>query len=209
MRLAFACMALICLVLAGCVAKPPLPPPGARGGAVFHLWDADGGEPVGILASAVLHRGGFDQTNAGRLELSDLTIRLPFGRGIDGGILLVRSPSAEIDLANRDAEQVTLRTPVQICGVWQGSPMTGRADSAQIDRAARTLTMLGVELVHQGAVTITDRATITDPGQGRERRMTTGSIQKLPAPPAVAGALAALPTPLIVPPLRLERSRAK
>jgi hypothetical protein len=205
MRLALARTALVCVVLAGCVAKPPLPPPGARGGAVFHLWDTAGGEPVGILASAVLHRGGFDRSNSGRLELSDLTIRLPFGKGNDGGILLVRSPSAEIDLANRDAEQVTLRTPVQFCGIWMDSPMTGRADSAVIDRAARTLTLRGVELVHQGAVTITDRATITDLGQDAERRMTTGSIEKLSAPPAVAGALAALPTPLLVPPLRLQR----
>jgi hypothetical protein len=197
------CLLLVIATLAGCGGvTAPLPSPGARGGAVFHLWEVGQGEPVGVLADGVIPHG----LEFSRVDLDRIVVRLPLGAQGRDGMLVVTSPLADVEPSDgaRGPGRITLHTPVHLVGILQGAALSGRADTAVIDRATRTLTMTNLELVHLGTITRAEVATVD-----QHRQLRASRLAKLAAPPAVAGALAALPVGLPIPPLRLALPEAR
>ena len=200
--------------LAGCGSKPPLPPPGTRGGALFQMWMEGGGEPHQALAEEVRPNSiRFDD-----LDLRKVVIRIAIDAKNGGGVLCIRSPQAFWHQRGNNGEggRLELVGPVHLAGIQGGGPLLGRADSARLDRVSQTLVFENLEYVHLGTITfathaISQRTDFRDDrsrsgtSQDRARwiRLRGPSSRSSDPPPAMTAALAALPTGVILPDLRI------
>ncbi len=213
MRLIAICLVLA-LMLTSCGSKPPLPPPGTRGGALFQMWMEGGGEPHQALAEEVRpHSIRFDD-----LELRWVLIRIAIDARNGGGVLCIRSPQAFWRQRGSHGEggRLELLGPVHLAGIQGGGPLMGRADSARLDRVSQTLVFENLEYIHLGTIAfathaISQRADFRDDraragtSQDRTRwiRLRGPSSRSSDPPPAMTAALAALPTGVILPDLRI------
>jgi hypothetical protein len=175
------------LALTGCGADaPPLPPPGASGTVVFHLWDARLDRPTVVVAERVRQEGfRFDL-----LELEPVSMRL----ALPEGDIAVEAPSATW-AATGGQGTLTLAGPVRLAGTYRQKPLFGRAESARVDQARRTLLLDQFELYHDGARL---RAPVAELREDRTIALPAGAEQD-EIPPWLAASFAPLPSPLVLP----------
>jgi hypothetical protein len=183
-------------IVSGCGEKESLPPPGSEGLVVVHWWDEQGGLPAYLQAERVMQKGSkFEE-----LEFITVLMRLP-GRG---GVVYVSAPRAHYQ---RDAkEEVVLSAlkdqpvdgPVRFLGTFDGDVFIGRADRAVFEETTRRMRLENVEMVYQG---LRERTTYVEIGE--EREIPYGKLERMSNAPALTAALGALPSPLVLPPVRI------
>lgn len=191
-------MLLLGLVLVGCSVDTDLPPPGAEGPIVVRQWDAQGQRAV-VLKSRTLRQAGAFATGLDQdLDLDGVLVRAP----LDQGVFIAAAPSARYTPKSRPTAVLPgVGAPadavVTVSGVWQGSPVIGRATRAVYDEPDRSLTLTDLELCHLGVWSRHDRAVLrTDRGLDL-----LGARKARRAPLGVVAALAALPDGLDIPEL--------
>lgn len=186
----------LALVLGGCGAPDDLPAPGADGLVVVHWWDEKkGGPPAYLQAEKVSQK----DAEFGSLEFSQVMMRLPG----EGGAVYVMAPLATY---NRGAaEEITLGAdpqrpvdgPVRFIGLWDGDFFVGRAAKGVFEEKTNRMRLEQVEIIAKGVRQRTAWAAIT-----QTQSIPFGELVRLPDAPSVTAALAALPSPLVLPPMR-------
>lgn len=204
----------VALLLAGCGEEEPLPPPGAHGQALVHLWSKDGGPPLAVETEHIeqARPGDFEQ-----LHLKPVRIR------IEGpeGVFYVHAERGIFSKAAADSlvlEPVQAGGRIHLSGFWRvdGEPFFGVAARAVFRQEARLLAMQQrVELVQRGRLDVfLERP--RPPGAGewpqdwtvippmvfwnREQRFTLGPNPRIRAStPALVAALAVMPRPMTLP----------
>ncbi len=191
-----ACSALA--FLTGCGAPDDLPAPGADGLVVMHWWDEKRPGPPAYMQAERLAQGDAEFKS---LEFSSVLMRLP---GEDG-VVYVTAPRASYDRGA--ANEILLGAlpdrpvdgPVRFIGTWNGDLFMGRATQAVFEEASHRMRLDEVEITTRGLRQRTAWAAIT-----RTQSVPFGALIRLPDAPALTAALAALPTPLVLPPMRQE-----
>jgi hypothetical protein len=210
---------LTVLVLGGCGEPEDLPSPGADGLVVMHWWDEKKPSPPAYLQA---QRMAQLDAKFGALEFSDVMMRLP-GRD---GVVYVTAPYANYARpASTDKLPTTLAPtkpaaspnsaplrdgirmgavpnqpidgPVRFIGVWSDEVFIGRADQALFDENENRMRLNGVEFSASGNRHRTEWAALS-----QDQEPTFGPLASLPPAPAITAALAALPSPLVLPPIR-------
>jgi hypothetical protein len=184
------------LVLGGCGTSAALPAPGADGLVVVHWWDEKkAGPPAYLQADSVAQA----DMEFGKLDFSGVMMRLP---GEDG-VVYVYAPRALYDRGAKDEvilgadPQRPVDGPVRFIGVWNGDPFMGRAAQAVFEEAKHRMRLDQVEITAKGLHQRTAWAAIT-----QSQSVPFGELVRLPDAPALTAALAALPSPLVLPPMR-------
>lgn len=186
----------LAMVLNGCGTTDDLPAPGADGLVVVHWWDEKkGGAPAYLQAEKVSQK----DAEFGRLEFSGVMMRLPG----EGGAVYVTAPLATYDRGA--AEEITLGAdpqrpvdgPVRFIGLWDGDFFVGRAARGVFEEKTHRMRLEQVEIVAKGVRQRTAWAAIT-----QAQSIPFGELVRLPDAPSVTAALAALPSPLVLPPMR-------
>jgi hypothetical protein len=189
-------VALLALALGGCGAPDDLPAPGADGLVVVHWWDEKKAGPPAYLQAEKVVQG---DAEFGRLEFSAVMMRLP---GEDG-VVYVTAPLAVYDRGAK--EEITLGAdpqrpvdgPVRFVGLWNGDFFIGRAANGIFEEKSHRMRLEQVEIVSNGVRQRTAWAAIT-----QSQTIPFGELLRLPDAPALTAALAALPSPLVLPPIR-------
>ena len=189
---------LVSMLLAGCAIEAPLPPPGAQGPMLVRQWDAAGQRAVVIKAKSLRQSGVLTRTWDQELDLDTVLVWAP----LDQGVFVARAPSASYTpkatptaiLPGRGAAPDAV---VVVTGVWQGSPMIGRATRATYDQHTQSLRLADLEICHLGNWT-RHREVIMRAGQGVDL---LGALPTQRAPLGVVAALAALPEQMDIPEL--------
>lgn len=194
---AAAVTALMALLLpTGCGAPDDLPAPGADGLVVVHWWDEKKPGPPAYLQAEKVAQG---DAEFGKLEFSTVMMRLP---GEDG-VVYVSAPRAQYDRGAK--EEIILGAdparpldgPVRFIGVWNGDLFMGRAAKGVFEEASHRMRLEQVEIASNGLRQRTAWAAIT-----QSQSVPFGELVRLPDGPALTAALAALPAPLVLPPVR-------
>jgi hypothetical protein len=186
------------ILLAGCGAPDALPAPGADGLVVVHWWDEKRPGPPAYLQAERLVQGDAEFK---KLEFTTVMMRLPG----DGGVVYVTAPYASYDRGAANQIQMGVAPgsqvdgPVRFIGTWNGDLLMGRADRAVFVEATHRMRLEAVEITSRGLRERTAWAEIT-----REQTMPFGAVAHLPDAPALTAALAALPAPLVLPPVRRD-----
>lgn len=192
--LAAACAVL--LVPTACGAPDDLPAPGADGLVVVHWWDEKKqGPPAYLQAEKVAQ----NDAEFGKLEFSTVMMRLP---GEDG-VVYVSAPRAQYDRGA--TEEIILGAdpsrpldgPVRFIGVWNGDLFMGRAAKGVFEEASHRMRLEQVEIAANGLRQRTAWAAIT-----QSQSVPFGELVRLPDAPVITAAFAALPSPLVLPPIR-------
>jgi hypothetical protein len=187
---------LATLALGGCGAPEELPAPGADDLVVVHWWDEKKAGPPAYLQAEKVAQG---DAEFGKLEFSTVMMRLP---GADG-VVYVSAPRALYDRGAQ--EEIILGTdptrpidgPVRFMGVWNGDLFMGRAAKGVFEEASHRMRLEQVEIASNGLRQRTAWAAIT-----QSQSVPFGELVRLPDAPALTAALAALPSPLVLPPMR-------
>lgn len=195
-RSALVVVALLTLALSGCGAPDDLPAPGSDGLVVVHWWDEKKVGPPAYLQAEKVAQG---DAEFGRLEFSAVMMRLP---GEDGAVY-VTAPLAVYDRGA--TEEITLGAdpqrpvdgPVRFMGLWNGDFFIGRAAKGIFEEKSHRMRLEQVEIVARGVRQRTAWAAIT-----QNQTVPFGELVRLPDAPALTAALAALPSPLVLPPIR-------
>jgi len=189
--------ALVTLVaLGGCGAPDDLPAPGADGLVVVHWWDETKAGPPAYLQADSVAQG---DAEFGKLEFRGVLMRLP---GQDG-VVYVSAPWALYDRGAKD--EIILGEepgrpvdgPVRFIGVWNGDLFMGRAAKGVFEEASHRMRLEEVEFTTKGLRQRTAWAAIT-----QSQSVPFGELTRLADAPALTAALAALPFPLVLPPMR-------
>jgi hypothetical protein len=190
-------MALVALIVpTACGTPDALPAPGADGLVVVHWWDEKKpGPPAYLQAEKVAQ----NDAEFGQLEFSTVMMRLP---GEDG-VVYVSAPLAQYDRGAK--EEIILGAdpdrpldgPVRFIGVWNGDLFMGRAAKGVFEEANHRMRLEQVEIATNGLRQRTAWAAIT-----QNQSVPFGELVRLPDAPALSAALAALPSPLVLPPVR-------
>jgi len=197
-RRAVALLALLALLTLGGCGEDEVPPAaGAQGPVLLRQWQQPGQEPIVLVARTVSH----PRRDFRALDLSPVLMRMPF----QDGTAFLAAPGATYAAAARgdasagDLAGVRVRGPVHLSGTLTGEPFVGRAADLRFDSRTRVLELVGdaehpVELCVRGAIQRAPRLRLTATG-----RDAPDGYLILPAPAAVAAALAALPERLVFP----------
>lgn len=210
---------LSALFLAACGDQEALPPPGARGQAMVHLWDKNGGPPLAVETSLIEQDrpGDFDH-----LRLKPVRIRI---EGPDG-VFYVHAQQGVYRKDGADSLVLEPERPdgrIHISGIWvqDGEPFFGVAARAVFRQDERLLAMqTRVELVQRGRIDVfleSSREKRPRPaGQGdwprdwtmippmvfwnKDQRFALGpNYRDRTCTPALVAALAAMPRPMTLP----------
>jgi hypothetical protein len=186
----------VALVLGGCGAPDDLPAPGADGLVVVHWWDEKKAGPPAYLQAESVAQADME---FGKLDFSGVMMRLPG----DDGVVYVFAPRAVYDRGAADEiilgadPQRPVDGPVRFIGVWNGDLFMGRAARAVFEEAKHRMRLDQVEIAAKGLRQRTAWAAIT-----QNQSVPFGELVRLPDAPALTAALAALPSPLVLPPMR-------
>jgi hypothetical protein len=188
-------LGLALLLAGGCGAPDDLPPPGADRLVVVHWWDEGGGLPAYLQADRVVQEGAVFES----LEFRTVLMRLP---GADG-VVYVTAPRAIYQKGA--AEEVQLDAlpdqpvdgPVRFIGQWNGEVFMGRANRAVFEEKTHRMRLDQVEIAIQGLRQRAAWAAVT-----QDRMLPVGRLDRMPDASALTAALAALPAPLVLPPIR-------
>jgi hypothetical protein len=184
------------LLMSGCGAPDELPAPGADGLVVVHWWDEKrAGPPAYLQAEKVAQQ----DAEFGKLEFSAVMMRLP---GAEGAVY-VTAPLARYDRGA--TEEITLGAdpqrpvdgPVRFVGLWNGEFFMGRAAKGIFEEKTHRMRLDDVELVGSGVRQHFAWAAIT-----QAQAVPYGGTKRLADAPALTAALAALPSPVVLPPIR-------
>lgn len=192
--LVMACAAL--LLLSGCGAPDDLPAPGADGLVVVHWWDEKKPGPPAYLQAEKVAQG---DAEFGKLEFSRVMMRLPG----EQGVAYIVAPWARYDRGQADAivmeseKERPMDGPVRFFGVWNEDVFIGRADRAVFEEAKHRMRLDQVEINVSGNRHRTAWAALS-----QDQPPAFGALAPLPAAPSITAALAALPVPLVLPPMR-------
>ena len=192
------CALLTLVLVSGCGAPDDLPAPGAEGLVVVHWWDEKKAGPPAYMQAERLVQG---DPEFKKLEFSTVMMRLP---GEDG-VVYVTAPRASYDRGA--VNEILLGAfkdrpvdgPVRFIGTWNGDLFMGRAARAVFEEASHRMRLDEVEICSKGLRQRTAWAAIT-----RNQSVPFGELIRLPDAPALTSALAALPSPLVFPPMRNE-----
>jgi hypothetical protein len=195
----------VLLSLAGCGSdEASLPPPGARGEAVLHVWDRPGQEPLTVQTSAITQERPGDLT---RLILRPVRVRTTN----EDGTVFITAANGIYRRGERDTlvlEPNDEQDRVRLCGSWAGAPFMGAATRAVFRQDAHVLLLDGVEMVHQGrAQAVLPRRMVVSEGlevetavaYDQDRKQVQSGPNRDVSAPAVIAALAVLPRPLPLP----------
>ena len=186
------------LALGGCGAPDDLPAPGADGLVVMHWWDEKKTTPPAYMQAERLVQSDAEFK---KLEFTSVMMRLPG----EHGVVYVLAPQAtyergaanEIQLGSLKDRPVD--GPVRFFGTWNGDLFMGRAAQAVFEEATHRMRLDHVEIftggLRQGFASV---AIMQDQGPR------SGAINHLSDAPALTAAMAALPSPLVFPPMRNE-----
>jgi hypothetical protein len=186
----------VALALGGCGAPDDLPAPGADGLVVVHWWDEKKAGPPAYLQAESVAQADME---FGKLDFSGVMMRLPG----DDGVVYVFAPRAVYDRGAADEiilgadPQRPVDGPVRFIGVWNGDLFMGRAARAVFEEAKHRMRLDQVEIAAKGLRQRTAWAAIT-----QNQSVPFGELVRLPDAPALTAALAALPSPLVLPPMR-------
>lgn len=186
----------LALMLGGCGGGEDLPAPGADGLVVVHWWDEQRRGPPAYLQAERVEQG---DAEFARLTFRTVMMRLP---GTDA-VAYVNAPHAVYERGAQDeivlgaAPQQPVDGPVRFLGTWGGTVFMGRAARAVFDEATHRMRLDEVELVGDGVRQRTAYAAIST-----SQPVLFGELVRLRDAPALTTALAALPAPLVLPPLR-------
>jgi len=197
-------LAAAVVLLGGCASEPPLPPPGAQGPILVRQWDERGERQVVVKARSIHPAGGDLSKALDEMSLEEVLVRAPFADGVVYGA----TPSARFAQGGERVFEMPepgapAAASVAIAGIYQGSPITGRAERAWLRRADQALILERVELVEMakgGLLTISPLVVLRQ-GEQLEMPGERGRTTHDRAPAAVIAALAALPRPLELPEL--------
>lgn len=211
---------LALVALGGCGAPDELPPPGADGLVVMHWWDEKNPAPPAYLQA---QRVAQLDAKFGKLEFSGVMMRLP---GSDGVVYVTapyavyQKPEPTEEASSASAHKATttpppegspekngivmgadpkqpIDGPVRFIGVWSGELIMGRAAQAVFEGTERRMRLDQVEFTVKGLRQRTAWAAIT-----QHQTIPFGELLRMPDAPALTAALAALPSPLVLPPMR-------
>ncbi len=188
--------ALLAMLLSGCGAPDNLPAPGADTLVVVHWWDEKKAGPPAYLQADRVAQG---DAEFGKLEFSNVLMRLP---GEDG-VVYVSAPQATYDRAAKEA--IILRAdpehpvdgPVRFIGVWGGDVFMGRAAKGVFEESQHRMRLEEVEFTAKGLRQRTAWVALT-----QNQSVPFGEVTRLSDAPSLTAALAALPVPLVLPPMR-------
>jgi hypothetical protein len=186
----------VAFALGGCGAPDDLPAPGADGLVVVHWWDEKKAGPPAYLQAESVQQG---DAEFGKLAFSQVMMRLP---GEDG-VVYVTAPRAVYDRGSK--EEIILGAdperpvdgPVRFMGLWNGDFFIGRAAKGVFEEKTHRMRLEQVEIIAKGVRQRTAWAAIT-----QNQSVPFGELVRLPDSPAITAALAALPSPLELPPIR-------
>jgi hypothetical protein len=195
-------MSLAFCLVSGCGNKDTLPPPGAQGLVVVHWWDEQGGLPAYMQAEQVKQQGSIFE----ELEFITVLMRLPG----QGGVVYVSAPCAHYQ--RNAAEEVVLSAlkdqpidgPVRFLGTHDGDVFIGRADRAVFEESTHRMRLDQVEIIFQGLRERTAFVAISE-----QRDIPYGKLERMNDAPALTAALGALPSPLLLPPIRIAGEKPK
>lgn len=189
-------IAVIAIMLTACGAPEDLPAPGADGLVVLHWWDEKKAGPPAYLQAESVQQ---NDAEFGKLDFSRVMMRLPN----DSGVVYVIAPWASYNRGNADAivmgaeKDRPLDGPVRFIGTWNNELFMGRAQGAVFEEAKRRMRLDHVEIIVSGSRQRTDWAALS-----QDQSPSFGPTEPLPMSPALTAALAALPAPLVFPPMR-------
>jgi hypothetical protein len=180
------------LLLSGCGAAPALPMAGSPTPMVMRIWGDQDQAPTWVETQGV--RQG--DAAFGAIDLDQVLVRMPD----PDGVMYVQAPHA---LYRAEARSSLIMDgpdpyPVRFAGAYHGVPVVGRAHQALLDRQTRTMVFDQVEVVHDCICQVTDWVRLRE-----DHALLFGPLRRAPDTPAVFAALAALPAPLVFPPLDL------
>lgn len=190
----FACAVFGAMLLGACSGPAQLPPPGAEGPIVIHLWKG-GDEPMEVVGGEITPL----RADMRQARLAPVLLRAPHR----GGVLCLAAPAATYALeGGRDRLGIVAGPehgprPVELSGLMRGAAIVGRARDARLEGRNRTVELVDLLLVRDGVLTRAERASMD--GERIEADPVAGQPLTAPAPPAVTAALAALPSPLALP----------
>jgi len=175
-------LAAVCLV--ACGEAPQLPPPGAHDG-VLHLWRAGSQHPSEVRCLRIVQDGPDPE----RLRLHGVTLAAP----MRDGVLQLSAPHGRYHALADDP--VRLAGPILLSGVGAGGPLVGRARQASLESQGDQLVLRELELVQDGQLLIFDEARMHEVWSAEALAGSGQRLRSEPAPPLLAGAVAALTTP--------------
>jgi hypothetical protein len=187
---------VVAMALASCGAPDDLPAPGADGLVVVHWWDEKKAGPPAYLQAESVQQG---DAEFAKLEFRTVMMRLP---GADG-VIYVTAPRAVYDRGA--SEEIVLGAdpqrpidgPVRFVGQWDGEFFVGRAAQGVFEEKTHRMRLEQVEIIAKGVRQRTAWAAIT-----QNQSVPFGELLRMPDAPAVSAALAALPSPMVFPPMR-------
>ena len=186
------------LALSGCGAPEALPVPGADGLVVMHWWDEKK-----AMSPAYMQAERLVQSDAEfkKMEFTAVMMRLPG----EHGVVYVIAPQATYERGAANEIQLGPLTdrpvdgPVRFFGTWNGDLFMGRAAQAVFEEATHRMRLDQVEICASGLRQRADWVAIT-----QEQAVPFGQLTRLSDAPALTAAMAALPSPLVFPPIRNE-----
>jgi hypothetical protein len=152
----------------------------------------------------------------GKLDFRGVMMRLPGSEGV----IYVSAPYAiyqKPEVAPQPADQENVATvspakdnivlgadpakpidgPVRFIGTWAGEVIMGRAAQAVFEGTERRMRLDQVEFTGKGLRQRTAWVALT-----QDQTVPFGELVRMPDAPALTAALAALPSPLVLPPMR-------
>ena len=189
---------LTALALGGCGAPDDLPAPGADGLVVMHWWDEKKTTPPAYMQAERLVQSDAEFK---KLEFTSVMMRLPG----EHGVVYVLAPQATYERGAANEIQLgplkdhPVDGPVRFFGTWNGDLFMGRAAQAVFEEATHRMRLDQVEMSANGLRQRIDWVAIA-----QDQAVPFGVVKRLSNAPALTAAMAALPSPLVFPPMRNE-----
>ncbi len=186
------------LAVAGCGTPDALPAPGADGLVVMHWWDEKKATPPAYMQAERLLQSDAEFK---KMEFTAVMMRLPG----EHGVVYVFAPQATYERGAANEIQLgplknrPVDGPVRFFGTWNGDLFMGRAAQAVFEEATHRMRLDQVEICASGLRQRADWVAIT-----REQSVPFGQLTRLSDAPALTAAMAALPSPVVFPPMRHE-----
>jgi hypothetical protein len=192
----------------------------------MHWWDEKTPAPPAYLQA---QRVAQLDAKFGKLEFSGVMMRLPGSDGVvyvtapyafyqkpeaaaDGSLATPAPTSAPTSAkdTNQENDRIIMGAdpdqpvdgPVRFIGTWSGDAIMGRAAKAVFESAERRMRLDQVEFTVNGLRQRTEKAAITKAQSDPYGELAFGELARMPDAPALTAALAALPSPLVLPPMR-------
>ena len=186
------------LALSGCGTPDDLPAPGADGLVVMHWWDEKKTTPPAYMQAERLVQSDAEFK---KMEFTSVMMRLPG----EHGVVYVIAPQATYERGAANEIQLgpwkdrPVDGPVRFLGTWNGDFFMGRAAQAVFEEATHRMRLDQVEMSANGL-----RQRIEWVAIAQDQAVPFGEVKRLSDAPALSAAMAALPSPLVFPPMRNE-----